>query len=292
MNTITLEKAVVFSLRNSLFAFEYKSILTPIKRQKIAVAMVDLMERLSGKENTPSVATMSEYIRKGTTKIEEKSAFVSRATNLSFCAVEGTTSIATEKDGELILVNGLENEACFIFSENEDGVYTQTELEPERALENITVESVTIHWIEGAQTDTFPLVFTSDEKQTALQKAQGWTCRKAYDAPRNGGYDKCSYTIKFNDGTTYDGRLELQHPDHNANTYKFAYQMISFVSFYTGKNCPLHMNPKEYQHFILNAGEESARECCEWLNTYRVPLLEAVNGRALNKAETMALTVY
>lgn len=61
-------------------------------------------------------------------------------------------------------------------------------------------------------------------------------------------YDKCDFTITFEDGETYEGRYDLKHwacgyPD-------LAKHVRDFVAFYAGQYKPAWMSEEQYREFL------------------------------------------
>jgi len=71
----------------------------------------------------------------------------------------------------------------------------------------VPVEEVVINWKEGrSKENEYPKTFKSVSQATKQIK------ENSQDAPKGGAYDKHSFTIKWKDGTTYEGRMDVQHP--------------------------------------------------------------------------------
>ena len=71
----------------------------------------------------------------------------------------------------------------------------------------IKAKKVVINWKEGTvPKGAYPMTFKS------IREANKQILRNSGDAPKSGGYDKHSFTIFWDDGETYQGRLDVKHP--------------------------------------------------------------------------------
>src|SRR5215467_12129576 len=85
-------------------------------------------------------------------------------------------------------------------------------------------------------------------------------------APEHGGYDKCDFTIVFEDGTDYNGRYDLvhyrrEHPD-------LARHVRSFVRYLAGELpawCVTEEDKAKVRRHQASLGEESKAEAVKWL---------------------------
>lgn len=80
--------------------------------------------------------------------------------------------------------------------------------------------------------------------------------QQAESAPKNGGYDKCDYTVEWADGSTYQGRYDMKHPDSRGFVF-FSDCFWDGVTFYAGYNIPSHFTLKKYTAFVKNDTEFS-----------------------------------
>jgi hypothetical protein len=136
--------------------------------------------------------------------------------------------------------------------------------------QKIAVDTIRLKWSESAHADT-DRAFTS-------WRAVGEHIRRdiASNAPRGGAYDKTGFTIVFEDGETYSGRLDIQHstmpyPD---NDNDLAAHVWGHVTFYTGERKPDHMAEEDYTGYLkaLEEAEPGHRQkFIDYLNTYDIP---------------------
>lgn len=89
-------------------------------------------------------------------------------------------------------------------------------------------------------------------------------------APAHGGYNKCDFTIIFEDGETYEGRYDLvhflvEHPD-------LARHVRSHISYYAGKPPAWMITERpevlDRYHKNIAAHPDRTAEAKHWLETY------------------------
>ena len=76
----------------------------------------------------------------------------------------------------------------------------------------------------------------------AQMQMQKWS----YTAPKNGGYDKCDFTITFEDGYVYKGRYDLTGSGRDSDEDSIRTHVIRHVEFIAGKRRPSHLNDQQY----------------------------------------------
>lgn len=70
----------------------------------------------------------------------------------------------------------------------------------------------------------------------------------ARTAPDAGGYDKCDFTVTWEDGEQYQGRVDLERK--HSTGYDLRRHMREFLRFYTGEARPYHLTPEQYQRAL------------------------------------------
>ena len=97
--------------------------------------------------------------------------------------------------------------------------------------------------------------------------------RIAQSAPTGGAYDKTDFKVTFEDDTTYEGRLDVQHftMPMESNDNDPAAHILQHVRFYAGEWKPDHMSQDDYDIFIQNTGPEAAQENKDFLANYDIP---------------------
>lgn len=95
----------------------------------------------------------------------------------------------------------------------------------------------------------------------------------AFYAPRTGGYDKTNFVVLFEDDSTYNGRLDIQHYTlpYPANDNDLAKHIYDHVRFYAGQYCPSHMDAEHYQGILNDAGLDIIKQHKDFLSTYEIP---------------------
>lgn len=89
---------------------------------------------------------------------------------------------------------------------------------------------------------------------------QSW----ALTAPKGGGYDKCDFTVSYDNGDTYSGRFDLTN-DHRIGAFLLEGHMTSMVRFYSGRGRPPHMTEERYRAYLACEHiKEPAREYAEF----------------------------
>jgi len=100
-------------------------------------------------------------------------------------------------------------------------------------------------------------------------EANRWLFRQSTTFPRHGGYDKHDFVVTFDNGETYEGRLDCKHASCGGNDLNVASHVRGFQEFYAGVRRPAHMSPERYEEFMRhNAHAEEARD---FLANYAVP---------------------
>jgi hypothetical protein len=104
----------------------------------------------------------------------------------------------------------------------------------------------------------------------------------ARTAPDEGqGYNKCDFTVTYEDGETYTGRYDLKRHDMGF-TDLLGYHIRSFVEFCAGQHKPDHMTAAQYQEYLSDSNKE---EYAQFLLKYEIgneqskqaPVLEVVH---------------
>ncbi|QYY33701.1 hypothetical protein K2O51_31135 (plasmid) [Cupriavidus pinatubonensis] len=104
------------------------------------------------------------------------------------------------------------------------------------------VASISLTRIEGAP------VAGINERVTTWAQADSVLRRWSESVARDGGYDKCEFSVEWQNGATYHGRYDLVNwrdatPDLARHIRELAY-------FYTGRRTPAHMTLSIYGAFL------------------------------------------
>jgi hypothetical protein len=104
------------------------------------------------------------------------------------------------------------------------------------------VKGISITRVEGAP------VGSANARADSWAHADTVLHRWSESVARDGGFDKCEFTVEWEDGETYQGRFDLVNwrdaePDLAKHVRELAY-------FYTGRLRPNHMTPEVYAAFL------------------------------------------
>ena len=128
----------------------------------------------------------------------------------------------------------------------------------------MTKLQITKVWIARAEGRPSECIARTYEGPGSLKQADTELRSWARTAPEGGGYDKCDFRVTWEDGETYEGRYDLVRDD----TVKASIgaQMVSFLRFYAGTQCPGHLTEVEYRAFLKRSDVDAA-EYQVWLDT-------------------------
>lgn len=131
--------------------------------------------------------------------------------------------------------------------------------------EKIKMKSIRIHGSESS--------YAGDHTFDTWLDAGAHIRSIAFYAPRTGGYDKTKFTVLFEDDSTYNGRLDIQHytlpyPD---NDNDLARHIFDHVRFYAGQYCPSHMDQEHYKGILNAASPDIIKKHLDFLNTFEIP---------------------
>jgi hypothetical protein len=87
--------------------------------------------------------------------------------------------------------------------------------------------------------------------------------------PSRPGYDKCDFTVEFEDGNLYTGRFDAAHPDSSSYEQADLQKHIrDYVQFMAGLSRPSHMSADDYKRFMLS--NDRRGDAVEFLKLYEV----------------------
>jgi hypothetical protein len=114
------------------------------------------------------------------------------------------------------------------------------------------------------------LIAECDRPETAKTWAHANALfRWSRTAPEHGGYDKCDFTIIFEDGYEYKGRYDLMH--YRREHPDLARHVRSFMRYLAGELpewCVEQKDIERVRRHQQSLGEESKREAVAWLETH------------------------
>jgi hypothetical protein len=92
------------------------------------------------------------------------------------------------------------------------------------------------------------------------------------------GYDKTDFTITYEDGETYEGSLDLKHPERGKNE-SLEGHIRDHCLYSSGQKMPETMQTlQEWQAFLLKTeGQESMAAWANWLSRYQIGPEECVS---------------
>jgi hypothetical protein len=105
----------------------------------------------------------------------------------------------------------------------------------------------------------------------AMMKAQTQMIRWSHTAPKDGGYDKCDFTVTFDDGQTYKGRYDLVHSGRNDGGETIAEQVRNYIGFLAGELRPSWMDDSQWLRACQrHEADGMATEARKFLEAYEV----------------------
>lgn len=107
------------------------------------------------------------------------------------------------------------------------------------------------------------------EGDSCWKKARAWLWLWSHTFPRNGGYDKHDFTVTFEDGETYEGRLDCKHFSCDDNDLDVAKHVRWHLEFMAGQYCPPHLSDERYKRVVADFGQ--AEQSAKFLLEYDIP---------------------
>lgn len=105
-----------------------------------------------------------------------------------------------------------------------------------------------------------PVVFkTFEEASNTL----GFMARTA---PKSGGYDKTDFIVVWNDGETYEGRVDLKR--QHILGYDLRAHIRANLTFHAGLSNPSHLSPGVYESYLNREGPDSKQKAADYLGRY------------------------
>jgi hypothetical protein len=82
-----------------------------------------------------------------------------------------------------------------------------------------------------------------------------------------GGYDKCDFTVTYEDGEEYEGRYDLRGDEWPS----LENHMAAFLGCYSGRMKPAHMKQADYERFLkYHELEGHCAQYAKFMDTYEV----------------------
>lgn len=109
----------------------------------------------------------------------------------------------------------------------------------------VAIVEVKVQRAEGPSSDC-GIMHVYPSLSEANAKLKQWSLT----APKNGGYDKCDFFVKWADGVEYSGCYDLKH--FSVDTPNIGAQMEGFFEFLTGEHRPAHFRTEDEYQALLN----------------------------------------
>lgn len=137
-------------------------------------------------------------------------------------------------------------------------------------MNRIQIKSIHLVRAEGSHAECGSAKITS-AGLAAMQDAQAQLRRWADTAPAKGGYDKCDFTIEFDDGSIYEGRYDLKH--WSCETVDLPGHIRGHLEYYSGRFCPSWLKHKpggeaRYQESVRDVPEVERNRCLAFIAYY------------------------
>lgn len=109
------------------------------------------------------------------------------------------------------------------------------------------------------------------EGDDCWRSASRWLWSQAYTFPKSGGYDKHDFVVTFEDGETYEGRLDCKSDLCGDSDINIAKHMSEFLGFLAGTRRPAHMSESDYRRYLGEVGGEDVDKAKAFLAEYEIP---------------------
>ncbi len=100
--------------------------------------------------------------------------------------------------------------------------------------------------------------------------ANAWLMGQSETFPAQGGYDKHDFVVEFENGETYEGRLDCKASDCDDPDLNVAKHMRDFIEFMAGIRRPAWMNDAQWARALAQYADERG-SAGMYLNTYAIP---------------------
>jgi Large polyvalent protein associated domain 25 len=150
--------------------------------------------------------------------------------------------------------NNNELELLFTFEDNN----SQTEQKPSQN-EKIKLKSITFLWSESPVIEDGHTVKTFAEADQVIKQI-------AAKAPNDGTYDKTSFRIEWEDGQTYEGRVDVQRK--HIFDYSLSQHVKDYALYRAGMKKPSNYSQEEYESLLQTFG--GIEEFKQFLNCYQL----------------------
>jgi hypothetical protein len=126
---------------------------------------------------------------------------------------------------------------------------------------------ITIERVEGMAHEC--VAKTAHTWAAANQILREWSTT----APKNGGYDKCDFTIIFENGQQYTGRYDLMHWERAEPSLEG--HVAAFIGYCAGIRRPAWMNDDQWRQACRDNDKDGTTEAyLNFAQKYEIPGLE------------------
>lgn len=130
----------------------------------------------------------------------------------------------------------------------------------------IKAVSITIERAEGRKDECVTVKVSGPEVWSAAN-AVLW--RWSHTAPKGGAYNKCDFTVEYEDGEKYEGRYDLHHFEYEAPD--LAKHMRRHCGVYAGRLIPGWVKEEDVEQFKAHIREVGKQEqYCGFLDRYEI----------------------
>lgn len=98
--------------------------------------------------------------------------------------------------------------------------------------------------------------------------ATDWMIRECETFPKDGGYDKHDFTVEFEDGETYSGRMDCKHYSCSNNDLDVRYHILSFCEWMGGIARNPWCGQEKYEAQMSQYTEETKQGYVDFINKY------------------------
>jgi hypothetical protein len=101
--------------------------------------------------------------------------------------------------------------------------------------------------------------------------ANAWLRSQSNTYPASGGCDKHDFVVTWNDGDTYEGRLDCKASGCTNNDLDVGRHIVEGLEFLAGTHCPVHMSEEQYRGYLTYNKIECA-EYVAYLGEHVIPM--------------------
>ncbi len=148
-----------------------------------------------------------------------------------------------------------------------------------KSSEKKTVREIKIQWSESARLRDGQTFGSFAEANVALRFA-------AQDAPEGGAYDKTGFLMTYEDGETYEGRIDLTRKMTTGDV--LGDHVRGFQSTRSGRVCPPHLTPARLEEMLSVYDASFAKDNPEETRTGREVAGDFLDGYQIGEADEAA----